>query len=109
FLAGMIGIITAIATGALLLFFAATVVAGASQGIAISAATRGLLAGSGVADRAPIFTVVYLLSYSGATIPALVAGQLSATFSLPQIAVGYGVLALVATVFTVVAARDPRR
>jgi MFS family permease len=107
FLAGMIGIIAAIATGALVLFFAATVVAGASQGIAISAATRGLLAGSGVADRAPIFTVVYLFSYCGATIPALVAGRLSTTFSLPQIAVGYGALALVATVYTVVAARDP--
>ncbi|WP_372672466.1 MFS transporter [Amycolatopsis kentuckyensis] len=107
FLAGMAGLIAAIATGALMLFFAATVVAGASQGIAISAVTRGLLAGSGVADRAPIFTVVYLLSYCGATIPALVAGRLSATFSLPQIAVGYGGLALVATVVTVLAARDP--
>ncbi|MEV6640662.1 MFS transporter [Amycolatopsis sp. NPDC051371] len=107
FLAGMCGIIAAIATGALVLFFVATVVAGASQGIAISAVTRGLLAGSGVADRAPIFTVVYLLSYCGATIPALVAGRLSAMFSLPQIAVGYGGLALVATVFTVLAARDP--
>lgn len=103
FLAGMIGIVTAIATGALVLFFVATVVAGASQGISISAVTRGLLAGSGVADRAPIFSVVYLLSYCGATIPALVAGRLSATFSLPQIAVGYGALALVATVFTVLA------
>jgi hypothetical protein len=87
FLTGMTGIIAAIATGALVLFFVATVVAGASQGIAISAVTRGLLAGSGVADRAPIFTVVYLLSYCGATIPALVA--------------------TVFTVFTVLAARDP--
>jgi MFS family permease len=43
FLAGMIGIITAIATGTLALFIGATIVAGASQGIAISAATRGLL------------------------------------------------------------------
>ncbi|MEV8615402.1 hypothetical protein AB0383_47200 [Amycolatopsis sp. NPDC051373] len=107
FLLGMIGIITAIATGALVLFFAATIVAGASQGIAISSATRGLLEGSDVADRAPIFTVVYILSYCGATIPALIAGRLSAFLSLPQIALGYGGLALIATVFTVLAARDP--
>ncbi|WP_326835228.1 MFS transporter [Amycolatopsis rhabdoformis] len=107
FLAGMIGIVAAIATGALVLFFVATVVAGAGQGIAISSATRGLLEGSDVADRAPIFTVVYILSYCGATIPALVAGQLSASFSLPQIALGYGGLALIATVFTVLAAREP--
>jgi MFS family permease len=107
FLAGMIGIITAIATGTLALFIAATIVAGASQGIAISATTRGLLHGSTLADRPPIFSAIYLLSYSGATIPALIAGQLSNTFSLPQIALGYGALALIATLFTVIAARNP--
>jgi len=107
FLAGMIGIITAIATGALALFIVATIVAGASQGIAISAATRGLLHGSTLADRAPIFSVIYLLCYSGATIPALIAGKLSNTFSLPQIALGYGSLALIGTLFTAIAARNP--
>lgn len=107
FLAGMIGIITAIATGTLVLFITATIVAGASQGIAISAATRGLLHGSTLAGRAPIFSAIYLLCYSGATIPALIAGQLSNTFSLPQIVLGYGGLALVATLFTVLAARNP--
>lgn len=106
FLTGWIGIITAIATGALPLFIAATIVTGVAQGIAISAATRGLLNGSSLADRAPIFAVVYLLSYSGATFPSLISGQLSATFSLPQIALGYGVLALVATLFTLIPARD---
>jgi MFS family permease len=105
FLAGMIGVVTAIATGTLVLFIAATIVAGASQGIAISTTTRGLLYGSALADRAPIFSVIYLLSYSGATIPALIAGRLTDTFSLPQIALGYGALALVATVFTVIGAR----
>jgi MFS family permease len=103
FLAGMIGIITAISSGTLVLFIVATVVAGASQGIAISAATRGLLHGSTLGDRAPIFSIIYLLCYSSATIPALIAGQLSNTFALPQIALGYGGLALVATVFTVLA------
>ena len=107
FLAGMIGIITAIATGTLVLFIAATIVAGAGQGIAISAATRCLLHGSTLADRAPIFSAIYLLSYSGAAIPALIAGQLSSTFSLPQIALGYGALALIATLFTLIAARNP--
>jgi MFS family permease len=107
FLAGWIGIITAIATGTLVLFIAATIVAGTSQGIAISAATRGLLHGSTLADRAPIFSAIYLLCYSAAAFPSLLAGQLSGTFSLPQIALGYGALALLATLFTVVAARSP--
>ncbi|WP_203979385.1 MFS transporter [Planotetraspora silvatica] len=107
FLAGWIGIITAIATGALVLFIAATIVAGASQGIAISAATRGLLHGSTLADRAPIFSAIYLLCYSGAAFPSLISGELSRTFSLPQLALGYGGLAIVATLFTVLAARNP--
>jgi MFS family permease len=107
FLAGMIGIITALAAGTLTLFIAATIVAGASQGIAISAATRSLLHGSTLADRASIFSAIYLLSYSGSAIPALIAGQLSNTFSLPQIALGYGALALVVTLFTLIAARNP--
>jgi MFS family permease len=109
FLAGWIGIVSAIAIGALPLFIAATIVAGAGQGVAISAVTRGLLYGSALADRAPIFAVVYLLSYSGATVPSLISGQLSGTFSLPQIALGYGALALVGTLFTIIAARNPER
>jgi MFS family permease len=107
FLAGWIGIITAIATDALPLFIAATIVAGAGQGIAISAATRGLLHGSTTADRAPIFVVIYLLCYGGATIPSLISGQLSYTFSLPQIVLGYGAFAFLGTLFTVTAARNP--
>ncbi|TCC49043.1 MFS transporter [Kribbella capetownensis] len=107
FLAGWTGLITAIATGTLPLFIAATIVAGAAQGIAISAVTRGLLDGSTLADRAPIFAVVYLLSYSGATVPSLISAQLTNVFSLPHIALGYGVLALLATLFTVAAAHNP--
>jgi hypothetical protein len=106
FLSGLIGIITAIATGMLALSIAATIVAGASQGIAISAVVRGLLHGSGLADRAPIFAVLYLLSYSGAAFPSVIAGECSNIFSLSQIALGYGALALVATVITVLTAHN---
>ena len=89
------------------MFIVATIVAGAGQGIAISAATRGLLQGSTLADRAPIFSAIYLLCYSGATFPSLISGELSNTFSLPQIALGYGGLSIVATLFTVFGARNP--
>jgi hypothetical protein len=107
FLAGWTGLITAIDTGALPLFIAATVFAGAAQGIAISAATRALLHGSAVADRAPIFAAVYLLSYSRATIPSLISAQLSRVFSLPHIALGYGGFGLLAALFTAAAAHNP--
>ncbi|MBK0392607.1 MFS transporter [Ramlibacter algicola] len=108
FLAGMMGIITAIVAGTLVLFIIATIVAGAGQGIAISAAIRGLLHGGAPADRAPIFSAIYLLCYSGAAFPSLISGRLSNTFSLPQIALGYGGLAIVATLITVLGARNPR-
>ncbi|TDW77287.1 MFS transporter [Kribbella pratensis] len=107
FLAGWIGLITAITTGALPLFIAATIVAGAAQGIAISAATRGLLFGSTLPDRAPIFAVIYLLSYSGATVPSLISARLSTIFTVPEIARGYAGLAMIATLLTAFAARNP--
>ena len=107
FLAGWAGIISSIATGTLFLFIAATIVAGVGQGVAITAATHGLLHGSTPADRAPIFSAIYLLCYSSAAIPALISGELSSILSLSQITFGYGALALVATSYTVLAARNP--
>ena len=107
FLAGWIGLIAAITTGALPLFITATIIAGAAQGIAISAATRGLLDGSALPDRAPTFAVIYLLSYISATIPSLISAQLSSVYSIPHIALGYGGLALLATLFTAAAAHNP--
>jgi MFS family permease len=107
FLIGWAGLIAGNAAGALPVFMAATVVAGFGQGVAISAVTQGLLHGSTLADRAPIFAVVYLLSYSGATVPSLISGQLSTVIPVPQIALGYAMLALAGTVFTLIGAQNP--
>jgi hypothetical protein len=107
FLVGMVGLSSAIAAGTLVLFIIATIVAGAGQGIAISAATRGLLHASTLAERAPIFSAIYLVCYSGAAFPSLISGQLSNAFSLQQIVLGYGGLAIVATLLTVLGARNP--
>lgn len=107
FLVAMVGIITAITSGFLALFFAATVLAGASQGVALSATTRSLLHGSTQTESAPIFSVIYLICYGAAAFPSLVAGQLSSTISMPHIALGYGVLTLVSTTVSVAAARNP--
>jgi hypothetical protein len=102
-----IGMITAINAGALWSFIISTIFAGAGQGIAISAATRVRLCGSTVADRAPIFSAIYLICYSGTAFPSLIYGQLSNTLSLPQIAIGYSALAVVAPLFTLIGARNP--
>jgi MFS family permease len=105
FLGAWAGIVTAIATGHLATFFVATVVAGVSQGVGISAVTQGLLRGAVPSERAPILTVVYLLSYTSATVPSLVAARLSTTVSLSCIVWGYAVLVLLATVAMFVADR----
>ncbi len=57
---------------------------------------------------AGVLSAIYLISYSGAAVPGLVAGQLSRTLSLFDIALGYGALAALACVVTLVAAREPR-
>ena len=107
FLVGMVAILTALSLSTLALFVAGSLIAGGGQGIAVSATIRGLLHRSTIADRSPIFAAIYLLSYTGAAVPSLIAGQLSHTLTMTEIALGYGGLALAATLITVIAARNP--
>ena len=106
FVAGMNSAAAAIYNGSLSVFIAATIAAGIGQGIAVSAATHGLLDGAGIVERAPIFSVIYLLCYGGATILSLIAGSLSGIVPLQYIALGYAALALVAALFTIVRSPD---
>jgi MFS family permease len=106
FVFGMNSAAAAIYNSSFPVFIAATIVAGMGQGIAVSAATRGLLDGTRIVDRAPIFSVIYLLCYGGATILSLIAGGLSGILPLPYIALGYGGLALVAALFTILRSPD---
>ncbi|MFL6732278.1 MAG: MFS transporter [Sphingomicrobium sp.] len=106
FVGGMNSAAAAIYNSSLPVFIAATIVAGIGQGIALSAATRGLIEGTSIAERAPIFSAIYLLCYGGATILSLIAGGLSGTLPLPYIALGYGGLALLAALFNIVRSPD---
>ena len=108
FLVGLTGIIGALAMASPAGFIAFSVLAGIGQGIGVSASIRGLLHGTTTADRAPIFATVYLLCYLGAALASGVSGQLTHTFTLLQLAIGYGLVAVIATALTLVAARDPR-
>ena len=68
---------------------------------------RALLTGGGGADRAGILAAIYLISYSGAALPSLIAGQLSRSVGLFDLALGYGALAALACVVTWLTAREP--
>jgi MFS family permease len=101
-------LLVALHAGAVGAFIAASAVAGTAQGATFAGSMRALLAGATPADRAGLLSAIYLISYGGAAIPGLVAGQLSRVLSLFDIALGYGALAALACLITLSAARDPR-
>jgi MFS family permease len=107
YLLAVVVILTFLRLGAVVPFLVASAVAGAAQGATMTGSMRALLAETVPADRAGLLSAIYLISYSGAAIPSLIAGQLSHTLSLFTIAVGYGVLAALACIVTLVAARSP--
>jgi MFS family permease len=108
FLVGVAVILLSLRLGIVASFLVASAVAGAAQGTTFAASMRALLGGAGPADRAGILSAIYLISYSGAAVPGLIAGQLSRSVGLFDIALGYGALAAIACVVTLVAAREPR-
>lgn len=107
FLAGVTLIVTGTLTGSLPVFVAGSILGGAGQGIAMSGAVRGLLHGSDPSQRAPIFAAIFLISYSGAAASSFLSGQLAHTIALVGITIGYGILALVATLIVVTLVRNP--
>lgn len=88
-------------------FLIASVAAGVAQGMAITGALRALFHGVPLKERAGIFAVVYGVCYLGAAVPSLVAGQLSHSYSLPQILVGYACLAAIALTVMLCKGRNP--
>jgi MFS family permease len=108
FIVALAAIIASLRAGAIMPFIAASAVVGLAQGAASTAAIRGLLANAGAEERAGLLSTIYLISYSGAAIPAILAGRFASTFDLFEIAVGYAVLCVVASIIAIAAARNPR-
>jgi hypothetical protein len=61
------------------------------------------------AARAGLLALIYAISYGGAAVPSLIAGQLARTLSVFQIALGYGAVAALACIITLAAAQNPLR
>lgn len=102
------GLVTALTVGSASLFVIAGVLGGIGMGTGMSGSMSVLLPAAAPSQRAGLLAVIYGLSYAGAAVPGLVAGQLTHVLSLLTITVGYGALASIACVFTLIAARDPR-
>lgn len=91
-LVGLWAVLASLVAGSVVAFIGFTVLAGASQGVAVAASMRSLLHGVTLMDRAPVMSTTYLISYGGAMTASLVAGQLSKVLDIVPIAMGYGVL-----------------
>jgi hypothetical protein len=102
------GILTTLGAAAILPFLAVSLLAGVTQGAAQTGGMRTLLARTAHADRAGLLATVFLINYSSAAIPSLIAGRLTTTFTLLQIAGGYGVLVLIGVTTVLVLARPTK-
>ena len=109
FVFAVAGIVASLQAGAIVPFIAASLFVGVAQGAASTGGIRALLAHARQQERAGLLSTIYLISYSGAAIPGIVAGELTSTFDLFQIALGYAALGIVASTVAVLAARNPVR
>ncbi len=82
-------------------FLIASILTGIAQGGVLTGSIQTMVKGLQPEERANVFAVIYASSYIGAAIPTLVAGKMSESFSLLQIACWYGVLALVGSICVV--------
>jgi MFS family permease len=88
YIIAVVAIILALRAGAGVAFIGGSLAAGIAQGVSSTGGIRGLLSSAAPHERAGLLATIYLVSYSGAAIPGIVAGRLATTLSLFQIAVG---------------------
>jgi predicted MFS family arabinose efflux permease len=100
--AGVLGVVVAIAAGSVAGFFAATVLAGIGFGSGLQGSVRTTVALAQPHERAGLLAAVYLVSYAGMGVPAVMVGfVVSRGTDLPSAAIGYalGVIALALAAF----------
>jgi MFS family permease len=111
FAAGVVGTITALATGSLALFFVAAVVSGLGFGSAFLGAMATVTRGVAPGARAGLLAAVFTASYLGFSLPAIAAGVAAGHIGLERTAQLYGagvvLLALLAVAGLVLHARHP--
>ncbi|MCE9679458.1 MFS transporter [Shewanella sp. AS1] len=96
YIASAILILIALEQAWLVLFFVASLLVGVAQGIATTACLKVLLHGIDIEYRAGLLSTVFVVSYSGAVFPGMVASLAATSFSVFEICVGYVVLGIIA-------------
>lgn len=106
----VVAILVSLKVGAVIPFLTVSIFAGVAWGTAFTGSMRGLLDKTSQKDRAGVLSAIFLISYSGAAVPNLIVGRLASSFSLFEIAVGYGLLVAVTCIITLfTACRDTAR
>ncbi|WP_202976027.1 MFS transporter [Rothia uropygialis] len=85
-------IIIALHEAAIVPFLLCSACAGIAQGASNSGGMRVVFAHVAPQERAGTLATLYLISYGGAALPGLVAGQLSTALTLPNVGTCYAVL-----------------
>jgi MFS-type transporter involved in bile tolerance (Atg22 family) len=98
-------IVVALHTEAIVPFLVVSAIAGTAQGESNSGGMRAVFAHVLPEDRAGTLATLYLISYGGAALPGLAAGQLSHTLALPDVGTCYAVLVAVAATLALVTSR----
>lgn len=109
FTIGVIGIIMSLRFSNITMFILFSVIAGASQGIALTGSIKTLLVDIDIKQRAGILSLIYATSYSGAAITSFIAGQLSFHMNLFHISIFYGVLAFIVCFITLIFTKNSKQ
>lgn len=107
FTLALTGVLLSLRAGEIPLFLVASLVTGIAQGAVLTGSIRGLLAHATMAERAGVFSVIFATSYCGAALSSFVAGQFAQQMPLLEVACGFGALAGLVCVITLIAARNP--
>lgn len=97
FTLGAILVVIALHASVIAPFLAASYVAGIAQGMVAAGGVGALLEHAGADDRAGLLASTYLISYGCAAVPGLISGQLTTVLDLPDIAIGYVALIIIAS------------
>ncbi|MCJ8503503.1 MFS transporter [Kocuria flava] len=106
--AGMAATIGALAAGSVVLYLAATVVAGVGFGAGFLGVLRTLLPQAAPHERAGLLSAVYVVSYLSHSIPAVAAGAVAGTAGLVPTAIGYAGAVLLLAVLVLAGLRRNR-
>lgn len=96
FMIAAVLIVIALHAAAIVPFLAVSAIAGIALGASNSSGMRAVLTNVQPEDRAGTLATLYLISYGGAALPGLAAGQLAHALALPDVATCYAVLVVVA-------------